>query len=1390
MSTSVTDPVLDLINKLRRLDVRIAVDGDRLSLNAPSGTVTDALRAEVAAHKAEILSFIKDRRPHELGFVLERAPRGSRIPLSFAQQRLWFLHLLNPADPVYNLAASLEIDPRLDPAIIAEAIRILSHRHEILRTVFRTEGGVPWQEAIDRPAELRDIVATGDPTAEIRAVVAEPFHLEETPGFRPVLVRCGADRPCRLLLIVHHICADGWSLGILVREVRELIGALAQGRVPAGDGSRWQYADYAHSQVQWFRQTDQTRHLEYWRTKLAGNLPALDLPTDRPRGRDTSSQAAIETFTIPADRAAAIRALSQSLGGTPFTTLMAAFNALLYRYTGQEDLLVGTPVANRNLVELEPLIGLFVSTMVVRTAVDGASTLRDVELRVRHSMLEAAEHRDFPFEKIVEQVRPDRSLAHSPLFQVAFVFHNTPLTGTFDTLGGGAIYELSLFLWDSGNAIHGSIEFNANRYDPDTIRRMVGHFVALTDDAVAHPDRPISALAMLSGAERHRLLVEWNAAADLAEREASVVHRFEAQVARTPDAIAVEAAGETGASLTYRDLDRHANRLAAVLVARGVEPGDTVAVGLGRSLDFVGAILAVLKAGAAYVPIDPALPRDRRDVLLGEARVRRMIARGSTFPGASAGIELVDLDELGPVPDERTATRRHRDPTPESAAYVMFTSGSTGQPKGVVIPHRGITRLVVDPNYVQFTPHDVVLAAAPVSFDASTFEIWGALLNGCRLVVFPDGPPEITALAAALERHRITILWLTAGLFQLVVEARVDALAGLRQLLVGGDVVSPSHAKRAAAILRDGVLINGYGPTENTTFTCCHPMRGPEAVPDPVPIGRPVRGTRVYLLDAAMQPVPIGVRGELWTGGDGVALGYLNDADLTASRFQRDPFRSEVDARIYRTGDLARYRSDGVIEFLGRVDGQIKIRGFRVEPGEVESALRRHPAVTAAVVTAREYRSGDRRLIAYAVLDPDAKISPDELIAWLRQHLPEYAVPTRCVVLPAMPLTRNGKVDFAALPVPAERGPQAAAAPDGLETQLIITWERVLGITGIGLGDNFFDLGGNSLLGLQLLAELERAMGRRVPAAVLYQGQTVETMAAVLRTDVGAMSFGTIMIQPGGERTPLFVVPGINGNIIGYDVVARAFGSDQPFYGLRAVGLDGEARPLETIEAIAAAAVREIRRIQPTGPYQLLGFCMGGMVAYEVAQQLRGAGQVVSFVGMIDTFAPEQIPMKAKLTRTGHQVRFVAGRLRRYARTLSGLPWRKRWGFVREKLGVAAQVVQQRDLYRGNRFVLYREQVSAANQRAAARYRPRPYPGALHLIMSTERGVGNENDSRTLWARLAAPDTRILWTTAPDSGAVLRSPYAEQLAASLRPLLLDRPPGAASGPVSGTPPTG
>ncbi|MDP2652369.1 MAG: amino acid adenylation domain-containing protein, partial [bacterium] len=695
-----------------------------------------------------------------------------------------------------------------------------------------------------------------------------------------------------------------------------------------------------------------------------------------------------------------------------------------HRYTGQEDIAVGSAIANRTRAEIEGLIGFFVNTLVLRADLSGNPSFREVMARVRKVALEAYGHQDLPFEKLVEELNPDRKSGRTPLFQVMFVFQNAPrsdleLRGldvqSVRTDSDTAKFDLTLSVVEGAGELKASLEYSTDLFEAGTIARMLGHFQRLLEGIVADPERRLSELAILTEAERRQIVVEWNDTGRDYPKDKCIHELFEAQVERTPDAVAVVFEDR---QLTYRELNARANQWAHYLKKRGVGPEVLVGVCAERSVEMVVALLAIVKGGGAYVPLDPQYPKERLKFMLEDTRASIIVTQRrlrDRLPSHEATVVYLDDEAAWATePDENPVAAIR----PENLLYVMYTSGSTGIPKGVSVVHRGVVRLVKNTDYAELTSDEVFLQFAPISFDASTFEIWGALLNGAKLIVFPPHTPSLEELGRFIESYRVTTLWLTAALFHQMVEGHLSRFKGVRQLLAGGDVLSVRHVEKCLHELRNCRLINGYGPTENTTFTCCYPMTDPKQLGHSVSIGRPIANTQVYVLDVRGNPAPVGVPGELYIGGDGLARGYLNQPELTREKFVPNPFSDEPGARLYRTGDLVRYRSDGTIEFLGRLDHQVKIRGFRVELGEIEAVLAQHPTVRETVVIIREDVMGEKRLVAYVVPSQEPAPSTSELRGFLQQKLPDYMMPSRFVFLECLPLTANGKVDRRALPVP------------------------------------------------------------------------------------------------------------------------------------------------------------------------------------------------------------------------------------------------------------------------------------------------------------------------------------------------------------------------------------
>ncbi|HEY1110997.1 MAG TPA: amino acid adenylation domain-containing protein, partial [Opitutaceae bacterium] len=762
--------------------------------------------------------------------------------------------------------------------------------------------------------------------------------------------------------------------------------------------------------------------------------------------------------------------------------------------------------------------------------------------------------------------------------------------------------------------------------DAATVARMLRCFETLLTGIVAQPDAAVSRLPLLTAAEREQVVSEFNRTATAYPRERTIAELFAEQVARSPDAPALTLRGQT---LSYRELDTRAEALAVELRTLGVGPDVLVGVFFERSLEQMVALVAITKAGGAYVSFDPAYPAERLAFMLGDTQAPVILtsrALRPRLPAHSARVLCVD-EARGSAAAPTPAIVPVR-ATADSLAYVSYTSGSTGRPKGVAVPQRGVVRLVRETNFARFGADEVFLQFAPVAFDASTLEIWGALLNGGRLVIAPPGAVSLAELGELIELSGVTTLWLTAGLFHQMVEEQIDRLKGVRQLLAGGDVLSATHVARALEKLPRTRLINGYGPTENTTFTCCHPIVAAPAPGRSVPIGKAIANTHVYILDREQQPVPVGVPGELYTGGDGLARGYLNRPELTAEKFVPDVIGGEPGARLYRTGDLARWLPDGTVEFLGRIDRQVKIRGFRVEPGEIEAALAAHPAVKDCAVVVRSDATGAKALAAYLVAKEEPAPTSDVLRAFLAGKVPEYLVPSSFTVLPALPLNANGKVDIAALPATEGARPELqggyVAPRDEIETQLAKIWSEILGVSPVGVQDRFFDLGGHSLLAVRMVAQIEKQLGRKLPVSAIFQRRTIAELAPLLRPEGPAFESTTslVEVQGQGDARPLYFVHGVGGGMFwGYSNLAKHLGVRRPIHAFKSRGLDGQPE-WPTIEEMARAYIADLRAQQPTGPYLLGGYCFGGVVAYEMARQLEQAGERVEFLGLINSTPP------------------------------------------------------------------------------------------------------------------------------------------------------------------------
>jgi amino acid adenylation domain-containing protein/non-ribosomal peptide synthase protein (TIGR01720 family) len=1072
---------------------------------------------------------------------LHSVPKDSSLPLSYAQQRLWFLEQLEPGRAVYNLPLAWRCTGDLDVPALEQSLGEIVRRHDILRTAFPSAAGQPVQVIAPDLAlplavvDLQTFPATEREAAVQRLATEEaqrPFDLTHGPLVRVTLLRL-ADKDHVLLLILHHMIFDGWSVEVFWRELATCYTAICTRQPLSLPALPLQYADFAVWQRQWLQGDVLEAQLAYWKQQLGSTPPVLELPTDRPRPSIQTFQGARQTLLLPASFTTALKTLSQREEVTLFMTLAAAFQTLLYRYSGQTDLVMGTPIAGRTRVETENLLGFFVNTLALRTDLSGNPRFRDLLGRVREVTLGAYDHQELPFEQLVESLQPVRDLSRHPLVQVMIALQPSPppttelpgLTARPVAVDGGtAKFELTLSLQDTEQGLLAVVEYNTDLFDPTTIARMLNHFQTLLEGMITDPDQRLADLPLLTAAERQQLLVEWNTTtADYAQ--ATCLHElFEAQAERTPDTVAVVCNGQR---LTYDALNRRANQLAHYLRALGVGPEVCVGLCVERSLEMVVGLLGILKAGGAYVPLDPAYPPERLAYLVADAQVEVVVTQQQCvagLPEQGGHVACLDADW------ERIVQQSEANPgsgvKPENLAYVMYTSGSTGTPKGVMVEHRQVLAFLhgfehVAPGGEGYRGTTV----CPIGFDVSVWECFSMLCFGGTLhILLPETVTDPAQFARSLVDQGITSSYIPPALLADIassLEQREPPV--LERLLVGVEPILQSTLRRFRNLSEQMHIVNGYGPTETTVCATLFPFRSATEPDRRTPIGTRMPGYEVYLVDAHVQPVPSGVPGELLIGGAGLARGYINRPELTAEHFVPHPFSTVPGARLYKTGDLARYLPDGNLEFLGRLDNQVKIRGYRIEPGEIEAALRQHPAVREAVVLVQEdARRSDKHLIVYLETHQEAAPEPRALRAFLKQKLPEYIIPSVFVVLDALPRTPNGKLDRQALPMPdtmPSPGTAAFVAPrTSVERTLASIWAAVLRRDRVGVHDNFFELGGDSILSIQIVARANQA-GLRLTPRHLFQRQTIAELAAIAGTlpivqaDQGLVS-GSVPLTP------------------------------------------------------------------------------------------------------------------------------------------------------------------------------------------------------------------------------------------------------------------------------------
>lgn len=1185
--------------------------GHSLSLMRIAARVEEEFRVRLPVGKlfqtptlSGIAALIAAEAPgHPLASLAEALGEPAGEAVSAAERSFWLLEQRSPGGAVYSVPVVVELTGEVDYAALEAAVAGVVARQPGLRTIFPAPGGEPIRRVLSAAefAFRLPVTDVDEAGMEIRKneLLRRGFDLEKGPLFRAEVLRSGGR--ALLAMTMHHIVSDDWSVGLLLRETAAIYekGRLAglEPPAPAAEPSE--------------------AGLAYWKDRLRGPLPLLELPCGRTRGTEASGRGAKLFFELGAELSGRLRALGRELGATLFMTLLAGFQALLSRYSGQTDLVIGSPAANRTGARREAWIGAFVNTLVLRTDLSGDPEFAEVVERTRRVAVEAFDHQDVPFARVVEELGVDRDPSRHPVFQTMFAFQNAPRG--FSKLGAAAArvlevdngtskFDLSLTFAEDGVCLRGEFEYSTDLFERGTVERMRGHLETLLGAVAANPRLRLCEAPLLTEGER-RELDGWRGSAADYPRQACLHQLFEAQAERTPDA---EAVVFEHSRLRYCDLNRRANRLARYLRTQGVGRESLVAVSMDRSLNSIAALLGVLKAGAAYVPVDPAYPPERRRMILEDSGAVTEVT-AETF------CQIDNMDETNPA----------FGCGPEDLAYVIYTSGSTGTPKGVMVTHRSVVNHAWwFREHYGVTAADRVLQFASVSFDAAAEEIYPFLLSGAAVAPRTDGAlASARGLADLVEERGITVLDLPTAFWQdwtaELARAGIGLAPSLRLLVVGGEKVSRESLELWRTIAPEVRWSNTYGPTE-ATITASYFDFGPMDGAASVPIGRPIPNAPMYVLDERGNRVPVGIPGELYIGGDALARGYLRRPELTAERFVADPFSPQAGARMYKTGDLVRYRADGNLEFLERTDDQVKLRGFRIELGEIQAAIEKHPAVSQAVVLARGEGS-DKTIAAYVVRLGEPACSGQELKDYLKDRLPGFMVPGDVVILDRLPLNGNGKVDRRALPDPASDGAEETdrryvAPRNRTEGEVAAIWAKVLKRDGIGIHDSFFDLGGQSLKATQVMARIRDRFGKLMPLGALFHAPTVAQLAEILDRGEWELPVSSVnAIRSGGGR-PLFCVHPDPVHAFRFNLLASHLGPGRPLYGIQPVSLEGGR--IRTIEEIAAVSIGEMRMVQPRGPYALAGYCFGGFVAYEMAVQLAEAGEVVDLVALIDSACP------------------------------------------------------------------------------------------------------------------------------------------------------------------------
>lgn len=1303
------------------------------------------------------------------------------LSTSHIQQANWFLYKFDPTGLSDKISIAFRIDSPIDIIAVKNALQALTERHPILRSIYSEHNQEIIQEVrenIEIDFESINASSWNEPelNQELLKRTKSPFNLELGKIFRAFLLNRTATKNI-LVLTVHQIAADWESLQILAEELVKIYEAKIKVNSSNLSPINLSYKDFIQNEIEFMESQKSKKVEDYWKQKLADELPILELPKNSSRPALRTYNGKVEKFTINSQKYPPIKKLAQTQATTVEEILLAVFKVLLYRYTAEEDLLVGLLQNREKRPKFKGVVGNLTNISVTRDAITGNLKFTEFLTQVSKTFFEVQNHQDYPFSLLVKQLKLS-NLSYPPICQVAFGYHKqTSLDLEYYQLPQQKVdFDLSLEVIELEESFLASFKYNSDVLDAATVTQLVEHFQNLLTAIITNPEITVNQLPMLSDWEKQKILVEWNKTQKNYPQDQCIHQLFEAQVEKTPDAVAVIFEGKT---LTYRELNHRANQLAHHLRKSGVKSETFVGICVERSLEMVIGLLGIQKAGGAYVPLDPTYPTERIIYLLENSQVPVLLTQNhlkATLPEYQGCV--IDLDSDW---DTIIATESLENPvsgvTSNSLIYIIYTSGSTGKPKGTMNTHKGVVnRMIWMQDQYQLNSSDRVLQKTPFSFDVSGWEFWWTLTTGARLVIAkPEGHKDPNYLVKLITEQHITTLHFVPSMLQIFLEEPdVKSCSSLRQVFCSGEALSIALQEKFFACLK-AELHNLYGPTEaaiDVTYWHCQPGTKLSSVP----IGRPVANTQTYILNSDLQPVPIGVSGELYLGGVQLARGYLEQPELTAERFIKNPFVEDFKSPlIYKTGDLARYLPDGNIEYLGRLDHQVKIRGNRIELGEIESILTQHHAVRETVVMAREDHPGDKRLVAYIVYGK-SQPSLTEVREFLKGKLPDYMLPSAFVILPQLPLTPSGKVNRRALPAPDissfSGGDNFVAPRDKIEQQLAEMWSDILKVNPIGIKDHFFELGGHSLLAVSLIAKIKHRFDKQLPLSTLFTRPTLEELANLIREEQPVSSSSLVPLQTQGNQPPFFCVHPAGGHVFYYRDLSRYLGDNQPFYGLQAQGFNEGEEIFTTVEEMANFYIKTIREFQPEGPYQIGGWSFGGVVAFEIAQQLVAQGQDVSLLALLDPWVPILLDPNKQIDSL-----YMRGVLSRYfggmfgmtnlvtEEELTGLSSEEQIEFIIDKAENLGLFPQEASREQNRRFI----DVIIGTLKATYCYKRRPYPGKVTVFRAKEKhphGI----DPQLVWVEmyviLDGADIEVVMVPG-DHFTLIQEPNIKVLAESL-----------------------